>query len=74
MRRGVTPTVILLDAVSFGGQGDVEAVIGLLADLGISSHIIPRGMPFRPVMEHKRIGRPEYKVLRGTGRVIAVEP
>ena len=74
MRRGVTPTVILLDTVSFGGQGNVEAVTGLLADLGISSHVIAKGMPFRPIMEHKRIGRPEFKVLKGTGRVIAVEP
>jgi uncharacterized protein (DUF58 family) len=74
MRRGVTPTVVLLDPVSFGGKGNVEAVTGLLADLGISSHIIPKGIPFRPVMEHKRIGRPEFKVLKGTGRVIAVEP
>jgi hypothetical protein len=31
-------------------------------------------MPFMPIFEHKRIGRPEYKVLSGTGRVIAVEP
>ena len=73
MRRGVTPTVVLLDPVSFGGQGNVGALAELLADLGISSHLIPKGMPFRPVAEHKRIGRPEYKVLPGTGRVIVVE-
>ncbi|NIV33459.1 MAG: DUF58 domain-containing protein [Anaerolineae bacterium] len=74
MRRGVTPTVVLLDPVSFGGQGNVEALTGLLAELGISSHLIPKGIPFRPIAEHKRIGRPEYKVLPGTGRVIVVEP
>jgi uncharacterized protein (DUF58 family) len=74
MRRGVTPTVVLLDPVSFGGQGNVEALTGLLAELGITSHLIPKGMPFRPIAEHKRIGRPEYKVLPGTGRVIVVEP
>ncbi|MFN2183081.1 MAG: DUF58 domain-containing protein [Anaerolineae bacterium] len=74
MRRGVTPTVILLDPVSFGGQGNVEAMVGLLAELGVPSHVIPKGTPFRPVAEHKRIGRPEYKVLSATGRVIAVEP
>jgi len=74
MRRGVTPTVVLLDPVSFEGQGNVEALTGLLAELGITSHLIPKGMPFRPIAEHKRIGRPEYKVLPGTGRVIVVEP
>ncbi len=74
MRRGVTPTVILLDPGSFGGQGNAKAVTGLLAELSIASHLIPKGVAFRPIVEHKRIGRPEYKVLSGTGRVIAVEP
>lgn len=74
MRRGVTPTAILLDPASFGGQGNVDALTGLLADFGVSSHRIVKGTPFTPVVEHKRIGRPEYKVLPGTGRVIAVEP
>ena len=70
----MTPTVVLLDPVSFEGHGNVEALTGILAELGITSHIIPKGMPFRPIVEHKRIGRPEYKVLPGTGRVILVEP
>lgn len=74
MRRGVAPTVLLLDPVSFGGEGNPHAIRGLLADLGIPSHPITKGMPFEPIVEHKRIGRPEYKVLRGTGRVVAVEP
>lgn len=74
MRRGVAPSVILLDPVSFGGKGSAKAMIGLLAELSIPSHLIPKGTPFRPVAEHKRIGRPEYRVLSATGRVIAVEP
>ena len=74
MRRGVTPAVVLLDPVSFGGNGNVDALVGLLADLGVSSHRIVKGTPFEPIVRHKRIGRPEYKVLAGTGRVVAVEP
>jgi uncharacterized protein (DUF58 family) len=82
MRRGVAPSVVLLDAGSFGHeattgdapQSELEAMMGLLADLGVQSHPVARGMPFRPLVEHKRIGRPEYRVLSGTGRVIAVEP
>jgi uncharacterized protein (DUF58 family) len=74
MRRGVTPTAILLDPASFGGLGNVDALAGLLADFGVSSHRIVKGMPFTPIVEHRRIGRPEYKVLPGTGRVIVVEP
>jgi hypothetical protein len=73
MRRGVAPTAVLLDPNTFGGQGNVEALAKLLADLGVPSHRIACGMPFRPVMAHKRIGRPEFKVLSGTGRVIRVE-
>jgi uncharacterized protein (DUF58 family) len=74
MRRGVAPSVILLDPASFGGEGNSEALVGLLADLGVPVHRIPQGMAFRPAVKHVRIGRPEYKVLSATGRVIAVEP
>jgi hypothetical protein len=74
MRRGVTPAVILLDPVSFGGKGNADALTGLLANLGVPSHRIVKGTPFEPIVKHKRIGRPEYKVLPGTGRVIVVEP
>jgi hypothetical protein len=37
----------------------------LLADLGVPSHSIANGMPFRPIVEHMRIGWPEYRVLPG---------
>jgi uncharacterized protein (DUF58 family) len=73
MRRGVAPTVVLLDPVSFGGQGNPDALTGVLADLGVPSHRIVKGTPFKPILKHKRIGRPEYRVLPGTGRVIPVE-
>jgi uncharacterized protein (DUF58 family) len=80
MRRGVTPTAVLLDAATFGGEAEagadgdaVDALAGLLADLGVPSHRIGKGTPFRPMVEHKPVGRPEYKVLSGTGRVIVVE-
>jgi uncharacterized protein (DUF58 family) len=84
MRRGVAPTVLLLDADTFtseearAGRGNgpthnPERMTGLLADLGVPSHRIARGMPFQPIEIHERIGRPEYKVLSGTGRVILVD-
>jgi uncharacterized protein (DUF58 family) len=80
MRRGVAPTVLLLDAESFNGKRDrdpgpdpVDIMAGLLADLGVPSHRIAKGMPFRQIVEHKRIGPPEYRVLPGTGRVIVVD-
>jgi hypothetical protein len=84
MRRGVAPTALLLDGNTFLSENagvskssssayDMEAMTGLLADHGVPSHRIARGTPFRPVEVHERIGRPEYKVLSGTGRVIMVE-
>ena len=73
MRRGIAPAVLLLDPNSFGGVGNVEALQGLLANLGISSQRITKEMPFEPVFEHKRSGPPELKVLPGTGRVIVVD-
>ena len=73
MRRGIAPAVLLLDPNSFGGEGNVDGLQGLLANLGIVTERITREMPFRPVVEHKRAGPPELKVLPGTGRVIVVD-
>jgi uncharacterized protein (DUF58 family) len=80
MRRGVAPTVLLLDADSFrDGQESAtqpprwERMAGLLADLGVPGHPIARGMPFRPIVEHKRSGPREFRVLPGFGRVIPVD-
>jgi uncharacterized protein (DUF58 family) len=80
MRRGVAPTILLLDAESFReeeepqtSQNPVAAMADLLADLGVPSHRIVKGMPFEPIVEHKRRGPPPYRVLPGTGRVIAMD-
>jgi uncharacterized protein (DUF58 family) len=81
MRRGVTPTVVLIDAQTFGQRTTgmnslnwrVEEMAAMLANLGVTSHRIVQGMPFRPIVEPERIGRPEFRVLRGTGRVIPIE-
>ncbi len=73
MRRGIAPAVLLLDPNTFGGEGNVEALQGLLANLGVVAERITRDMPFRPVAEPKRTGPPELKVLPGTGRVVVVD-
>lgn len=41
-RRGVTPTVLLLDPRSFGGTGDLGAARSLLTDLGVLHYVITR--------------------------------
>ena len=45
----------------------------LLANLGVTTHPIAKGMPFQPIVEHKRSGPPLLKVLPGTGRVVVVD-
>jgi len=76
MRRSIAPAAILLDRASFDGRdgepGSVTALRGLLAEQGVPSHVIRKGFPFRPLIRYKR-RRVVYKVLGGTGRVIAME-
>lgn len=74
MRKDISPAAILLDRSSFDDQeaGSVTALRGLLTDQGVPSHVIRKGFPFRPLVRYKR-RRVVYKVLSGTGRVIAMD-
>lgn len=70
-RRGARPTVLLLDPVSFGGQGDAGTMQALLASQGITCHIITRDLLDRPEARPGKHGQWEWRTL-ATGRVIAV--
>jgi len=73
LRRGVAPTAILLDPASFGGQGDLSPVRGMLARLGIPAHIVAQGYPFRPSSRTQRqAGKWEFRTT-ATGRVIVMQ-
>jgi len=73
LRRGVAPTAILLDPASFGGQGDLSPVRGMLAGLGIPAHVIVQGYPFRPSPRTQRqAGTWKFKTT-ATGRIIVVQ-
>jgi uncharacterized protein (DUF58 family) len=73
LRRGVAPTAILLDPASFGGQGDLSPVRGMLAGLGIPAHVIAQGYPFRPSpCTHRQGGTWEFRVTP-LGRVIVTQ-
>lgn len=69
---GVAPMAILLDRMSFGGEGSARNMAGLLAEQGIPSHVVARGYQFSPLMPRRR-QRPIYKVL-ATGRVLVIPP
>ncbi|HHX63726.1 MAG TPA: DUF58 domain-containing protein [Chloroflexi bacterium] len=72
LRHGIHPVGVLLDAASFGGQGEVVGIVSALADLGVPSRVIDRGYTFDRLIE-KRRQKPEYRVL-GTGRVVMTDP
>ena len=72
LRHGIHPTGLLLDASTFGGDGDMRGVVGALADLGVVAHIIGQGFRFEHLTQ-RRQQRPTYRTL-GTGRVIVVSP
>lgn len=73
--RGNAPAALLLDGASFVGAPEdlsMAALRGLLAEHGVSSHLIDRNFVFRPVHQITR-RHTELRTLSATGRVIAVE-
>ena len=44
LRRGIVPTVLLLDPVSFGGIGDVNRIQALLSDSGVTCYVVTRDL------------------------------
>jgi uncharacterized protein (DUF58 family) len=72
LRSGVTPTVLLLDPVSFGGAGDASKTLALLADLGIAHYRITRDLLDRPEAQPGHQGRWEWRVM-GTGRAVPIQ-
>lgn len=64
MRRGVAPTVLLLDPESFGGPGEVDMVAGMLTGMGVANYCITRDVLDRPEL---RPGRQGHWAWRSTG-------
>jgi len=72
VRRGVIPTVMLLDPVSFGGAGSMSGVSVALRNLGVTSYDITKDLLDRPEVRPGRRGHTEWRAL-GTGKAIAVK-
>lgn len=72
VRRGVIPTVMLLDPVSFGGTGSMGGVSIALRNLGVTSYDITKDLLDRPEVRPGRRGHTEWRAL-GTGKAIAVK-
>ncbi len=72
LRRGVVPTVLLLDPASFGGAGNATAAHTALNQLGVSSTIISQDLLDHPKARPGTQGQLEWKVL-GTGKAVPVQ-
>ncbi len=71
LRRGVVPTVLLLDPVSFGGTCDTRAVQLALTGLGVAHEVITRALLDRSTAREHKQGEWDWRV-SGTGRAVAV--
>jgi uncharacterized protein (DUF58 family) len=79
LQRGVVPTILLLDPVSFGRSGDgagelaqvVSGTLALLSDLGVARYVITRDLLDRSEARPGRQGQWEWRI-SPTGRAVPV--
>ena len=61
-RRGIVPTVLLFDPVSFGGTTDARGALSALADLEIARYVVTRDVLDRPEAHPGLRGHSEWQV------------
>ena len=69
--RGAVPTVLLLDPITFDGQGDVIPISNTLADLSVARYTITRDILDRPEARPGREGHWEW-LISATGQAVPV--
>lgn len=57
IRKNITPTVLILDSISFGGEGSVDQVLPKLAAWGVNHHRITPEIFEMPVLEGDLVWR-----------------
>lgn len=72
MWRGAVPTVILLDPASFDGNGEVGPALDLLAEMGVSRHVITRDVLDRPEARPGERGQWEWRI-SATGKALPIK-
>jgi uncharacterized protein (DUF58 family) len=70
--RGVTPTVILIDASTFGAPQDARPIAQVLAEMGITHHVVTRDLLLRPEARPGEQGQWDWRVLP-TGKAVATQ-
>jgi uncharacterized protein (DUF58 family) len=73
IRRGATPTVLLLDAASFGGRADLRPTLAALTELGVAHYVIDRSLLNQPQAHPGTQGRWEWHV-SPHGKAFAAAP
>jgi hypothetical protein len=71
LQRGIAPTVLLLDPVSYGGVGDASSLLALLTDLGVTRYVITRDLLDQPEARPGQQGHWEWRVF-SSGHVALV--
>ncbi len=69
--RGIIPTIILFNPASFGGHQSASSMSSALGAMGISNHVINRGMLDKPEAKPGHRGQWEWRV-SVTGRAVPV--
>ena len=70
--RGITPTVFLLDPISFGGKTNTAGISSALQSIGVACHVIPRELLDTPQARPGQEGEWEWRV-SATGKAILVQ-
>ncbi len=70
-QRSIAPHVVLLDRVSFGGEGNSQAMRDVLRGQGFQATVVKQGDLGQPLEQLERRGYWEFKVT-GTGKVVTV--
>jgi uncharacterized protein (DUF58 family) len=71
VKIGITPTVLLLDPLTFGGTQSTAGALALLDDFGIAHSVIRSDLLNRPEASPGKQGKWEWRVL-GRGKAVAV--
>lgn len=71
--RGLVPTVLLLEAASFGGQGNSQALSEQLQGRGIACHLITRDLLDRPEARPGQAGRWQFRQSKITGKAQVIQ-
>lgn len=71
VRKGIAPTVLLLDPASFGKAESAEGVLNLLTEYGITNNVVQRDLFDRPEARPGTQGKWEWRVV-GRGKAVAI--